>query len=341
MCKTYLGDEAMRHLTEKDRYYIEVERKRKTPVKDIAAALGFSRVAIYAEIKKGTVTQIGRDLKPYQVYLSDAGQRVHDEAMEGIGRPCKLSFDDEYMLQLRQLIQKKKYSPYAAMRIVGENKICQRTVYNYVYCGRCGLSIFDLPYARPKKKKQIKKGKKLYTANKRSIEDRPKDASDRDHSGHWEMDTVYSSKDDLTCLLVLTERRTRKEKIMKIPNRTAGSVVKALNRLERKMGAPAFRETFKTITCDNGMEFTDVKGIEKSKLNKGQRTMLYFAHPYCSGERGSNENQNKMIRRWIPKGDDIGLYTDMEIQQIEDWINNLPRKMFGGLSSVEYEKLIR
>lgn len=331
----------MRHLTEKDRYYIEIARKKKTPVKDIAAALGFSRVAIYAEIKRGTVTQLDPYLKPYQIYLSDAGQRVHDAAMSGTGRPCKLSLDDEYILSVRELLQKKKYSPYAAMQIIGKNKVCQRTIYNYAYRNRYGLSVQDLPYARPKKKKIVKKGKKIYSDKKRSIEDRPKDVLKRDQPGHWEMDTVYSSKDDLTCLLVLTERMTRREKIVKIPNRTASSVVKALDRIERRMGAPAFRETFKTITCDNGMEFTDIIGIEKSKLNKSSRTVLYFAHPYCSGERGSNENQNKMIRRWIPKGDDIGLYSAIEIQQIEDWINNLPRKMFGGMSSLEYEKFIQ
>lgn len=331
----------MRHLTEKDRYYIEIARKKKTPVKDIAAALGFSRVAIYAEIKRGTVTQLDPYLKPYQIYLSDAGQRVHDAAMSGTGRPCKLSLDDEYILSVRELLQKKKYSPYAAMQIIGKNKVCQRTIYNYAYRNRYGLSVQDLPYARPKKNKIVKKGKKIYSDKKRIIEDRPKDVLKRDQPGHWEMDTVYSSKDDLTCLLVLTERMTRREKIVKIPNRTASSVVKALDRIERGMGAPAFRETFKTITCDNGMEFTDITGIEKSKLNKGSRTVLYFAHPYCSGERGSNENQNKMIRRWIPKGDDIGLYSAVEIQQIEDWINNIPRKMFGGMSSLEYEKFIQ
>lgn len=328
----------MRHLTEIDRYYIEIARKKKTPVKDIAAALGFSRVAIYAEIKRGTVTQLDPYLKPCQVYLSDAGQRVHDAAMSGTGRPCKLSLDDEYILLVKELLRNKKYSPYAAMQIIGENKICQRTIYNYVYQNRFGLSVQDLPYARPRKKKTVKKGKKIYSDKKRSIEDRPKEVLKRNQLGHWEMDTVYSSKDDLTCLLVFTERMTRKEKVVKIPNRTASSVVKALDRIERKMGAPAFRETFKTITCDNGMEFTDIVGIERSKLNKRPRTVLYFAHPYCSGERGSNENQNRLIRRWIPKGDDIGLYSDVEIQRIEDWINNLPRKMFGGMSSLDYEK---
>lgn len=331
----------MRHLTEKDRYYIEIARKKKTPVKDIAAALGFSRVAIYAEIKRGTVTQLDPYLKPCQVYLSDVGQRVHDAVMSGTGRPCKLSLDDEYILSVKELLQQKKYSPYAAMQIIGENKICQRTIYNYAYRNRCGLSVQDLPYARPRKKKTVKKGKKIYSDKKRSIEDRPKEILKRNQPGHWEMDTVYSSKDDLTCLLVLTERMTRKEKVLKILNRTASSVVKALDRLERKMGAPAFRKTFKTITCDNGMEFTDIAGIERSKLNKRPRTVLYFAHPYCSGERGSNENQNRLIRRWIPKGDDIGLYSDVEIQQIEDWINNLPRKMFGGMSSLEYEKFMQ
>ena len=333
----------MRHLTEKDRYYIEVERKKGTAVKDIAASLGFSKVTIYAELKRGTVIQIdSKYLKPHEVYLSDAGQRAHDTAMIGTGRPKKLNIDDDFILEIKELIQKKNYTPYAAMQVLQDKKVCARTIYNYIYTGYIGLKVTDLPYAKPKKKKSDKKhGKKIYNENKRSIEDRPKDILNRDQYGNWEMDTVYSSKDDLTCLLVLSERASREEKIIKIKDRTASSVVKALNRLERKMGVVAFRDTFKTITCDNGMEFTDISGIEKSKYNKGNRTVLYFCHPYCSGERGTNENTNRMIRRFIPKGDDIGLYSDKEIQYIEDWINNYPRKIFGGLSSNEYKKLIQ
>lgn len=80
---------------------------------------------------------------------------------------------------------------------------------------------------------------------------------------------------------------------------------------------------------DNGTEFINQQLIEKSCLNDAlTRTTAYYAHPYSSWERGSNENTNKMIRRFIPKGTDISQYTEKEIKRIESWINNYPRKLF-------------
>lgn len=92
------------------------------------------------------------------------------------------------------------------------------------------------------------------------------------------------------------ERMTREEIIIKIKGKNNEYVVKAINGLERKYGK-SFYSKFKTITFDNGVEFMDYKGIEQSCLKKGKRTEVYYAHPYCSGERGSNENNNRMIRR--------------------------------------------
>ena len=123
--------------------------------------------------------------------------------------------------------------------------------------------------------------------------------------------------------------------IFKIPDRTSTSVVRVFNRLERRYGKKGFRQIFKSITVDNGVEFSDFDGI-----TKGNRTLLFYCHPYSSWERGSNENANKLIRRWIPKGDDIGLYSDKEIQEIENYINSIPRKIFNGLSANEvYSKI--
>ena len=82
------------------------------------------------------------------------------------------------------------------------------------------------------------------------------------------------------------------------------NITKAMNGLERKYGK-IFYSKFKSITFDNGVEFMDYKGMEKSCLRNKKRTSIYYAHPYCSGERGSNENNNRMIRRWIPKGGSI------------------------------------
>lgn len=324
----------MKQMTEKHRYYIEVELRRGASVAEIAEALGFNRVSIYKEIARGTCEQMNSDLTKKLVYLADYAQHRHDENVSRRGRKRKLEKDDAYLEQIAGKIADEKYSPEAAVYTVPGKKVCVKTIYNYIHAGHLeGVGINQLPYAKKKKKKTSRVGKRVNRG--KSIEERPQEANERKVYGHWEMDTVYSSKDDKTCLLVLTERKTRSEKLFKIPDRTAGSVVRCLNKLERKMGCRTFRETFKTITCDNGMEFSNWEEIERSVRNKTPRTSVYFCHPYCSGERGSNENQNKMVRRWIPKGDDIGLYTDAEIQQIENWINAYPRKLFDWKSSSE------
>lgn len=326
----------MRHMNEKDRYMIEKLLKSRKTVKEIADIIGFSKQAVYVEIKKGLTVQRDQYFAERKVYLADAGQRVHDKAMENTGRPNKLKQDDEYLKNIKDWIYYKKYSPYAARVKIGNNKVCERTIYNYIYKGYIpGLTILNLPYAKPRNKKK-KIEKRPFRIKGKSIEERSKDVLKRDTYGHWEMDTVYSSINDKACLLVLSERMTRQEICIKVKDRTSGSILHGLNRLEKQMGAPAFRNTFQTITSDNGMEFMDWQGIEKSSLNKGSRTSLYFCHPYCSCERGTNENINRMIRRWIPKGDDIGLYSTAEIKEIQDWINDYPRKIFGGLSSNEY-----
>ena len=161
------------------------------------------------------------------------------------------------------------------------------------------------------------------------IDNRPESIDTRDEFGHWEMDTVYSSKNSTRrCLLVLTERKTRKEIIILMQDRTAKSTVRALNRLERRFGA-AFREIFKSITVDNGVEFSDLEGMLKSIACKGNRTQIYYCHPYSSWERGSNENLNRMIRRQFPKGTNFAKVTSYTVRQVESWMNSFPRKILG------------
>ena len=127
--------------------------------------------------------------------------------------------------------------------------------------------------------------------------------------------------------MTLTERKTRLVRIRKLKDRTQTSVLKALRSMEGAMGSRAFRALFKSITADNGTEFLDVESMEKSAFSKQKRTHLYYAHPYASWERGSNENGNRMIRRFIPKGSDIAAFSKAKIQKIQDWINGYPRKI--------------
>ena len=154
------------------------------------------------------------------------------------------------------------------------------------------------------------------------------------------MDTVVSGRSGSGALLVLTERCSRMEIIRKMKDKSALSVVRAINSLERSFGVKKFREMFKTITCDNGTEFMYTELLEKSYCSNQKRTTFYYCHPYCASERGSNENQNRLIRRFVPKGSDISGYSSAYIQMLENWMNNYPRKILGGLSSKEYMRRI-
>ncbi len=85
----------------------------------------------------------------------------------------------------------------------------------------------------------------------------------------------------------------------------------------------------RSFVVANGPEFSDCKKLERSVLHAGKRTKLYYCHPYSSFERGTNENLNKMIRRYVPKGTNIARIKAADIQRTEDWINNYPRRIFG------------
>ena len=99
------------------------------------------------------------------------------------------------------------------------------------------------------------------------------------------------------------------------------------NRKRLERGLEALRES---ITFDNGSEFMDCAGIEKSVYGKDRkRTKVYYCHPYSAYERGTNENINKMIRRFLPKGTDFRKVTAAYIQRVETWINNYPREILG------------
>lgn len=195
-----------------------------------------------------------------------------------------------------------------------------------------GMGLVGLKY------KKVKKNKSASRAPAgESIEQRPEEIDEREEFGHWEGDTVYSGKGKrktTRALLTMTERKTRKEIIIAIPNRKAETVVKALDALERKLGARRFRAIFKSITFDNGTEFAAAEGLERSCVNKRlPRTKVYFCHPYSSWERGTNENTNGMIRRRFPKGTNFAAVTNAQIAQAENWINNYPRKILGYKSS--------
>lgn len=328
-----------KYITEIQRYKIEFLLGQKVPVKEIAKEIGKHYTTIYREIKRGRVTQIKNEYQEKKVYCADYAQMLQEKAGHNKGRAIKLGHDYQTAEKIERLIKEEKYSPYAVSMILRYNKeltyLCTNTIYNYIDKGYVNVSNTDLPHGKePRKEKQEVRRPSLRNIGASMIEERPKEASQRKQAGHWEMDTVYGGKNkSKTCLLVFTERKTREEIIIQMPDRTAKSTVAAINKMEMEIGADKFRERFLTITADNGVEFSDYKSIEKSCVDSKPRTKIYFCHPFCSSERASNENANRLIRRHIKKGEDIGQYTPEQIAYIEKWVNNYPRRIFGGLSS--------
>ena len=155
-----------------------------------------------------------------------------------------------------------------------------------------------------------------------SIDKRPDYIENRLIFGHFELDTVLGKKAGKhECLMTLTERKTRFEIIFKLKCKTADEVVNKFNQIKDFMKSN-YNKIFKSITTDNGSEFSHFLEIIKDT-----KTQIYFCHPYCSGEKGTNEKNNSMIRYFIPKGSLIENYSNQDINNIANWMNNYPRKI--------------
>ena len=135
------------------------------------------------------------------------------------------------------------------------------------------------------------------------------------------------SQSDLAAKVQIAGVTLERDSISRIEIGTRFVTDYELKIFERKWGK-MFYKVFKTITVDNGSEFADFEGMEKAARRKGSRVKLYYCHPYSSCERGSNENQNRMIRRHVPKGTDFDTVSGDTVKQIEIWINNYPRRLF-------------
>lgn len=322
-------------LTYTDRLRIEGMLKQKMSKQDIANTLRVHVSTIYREVKRGEYEHLNSDYTTETRYSADIAQSCIDSAKSGMGADLKIGKDHELANFLENLMLNESFSPGAALgeikrkNLKFKTTICETTLYSYIRKGVfLTLTMADLP-RRGQKKQKHQEVKPKNPPRGESIEKRPDYINDRSEEGHWEMDTVVGRKKSKKALLVLTERKMRKEIIIRMPDKTAASTVKALDKLERKMGKEKFRQVFKSITVDNGCEFADCKGMERSVLDGQPRTKVYFCHPYSAYERGSNENQNLLIRRFFPKGISFDRIPISYIQRVEDWINNYPREILG------------
>lgn len=332
-------------LARTDRIKIEALLKAGVSKQKIAKQIGVHRSTIYNELKRGQYEHLnGHDWIWETRYSPDIAQEKAEQNLKMRGTQLKIGNDIAYANYIEDKIANEDYSPAAVLGELkaqgreGEFKtrICTTTLYSYIDKG-IFLTVTNksLPVKRNKKRKYKKVRKQARANAGDSIERRPEEIENRETFGHWEMDSVVGKRGAKNTLLTITERKTRDEIMFKLPDHTDESVVEAIDRLEEFWG-DRFSTVFKSITVDNGSEFADVKGLERSALKEGEkRTKLYYCHPYSSWERGTNEVTNRMVRRKIPKGSNFDDKTDEEIKEIENWINTYPRRIHGYRSARE------
>lgn len=208
--------------------------------------------------------------------------------------------------------------------------IVHETIYQVIY--KPQNKKFKLwQYLTIKRKKRMKKGGRLVHRDSHipeavSIDKRPKAVDRRIQSGHWETDNVIGKQTDKTALSVTVERKLRLTIMSKLTAKTADEKTRKL--FERMSKLP--QDLRRTITADNGPENTRHKEITQCL-----EMQMYFCHAYHSWERGTVENTNGRIRRFIPKGLSMDKISEKQIAVIEWKLNNTPRKCLGFKTPLE------
>ena len=322
-----------KHLTFGEMSKIEGYKDVDFSNRKIANLLGRSPQTINNAIKAGTVTQKrqqkqnGKVYTYYdEVYMADAHYQAYINNRLNCGRRPKWVETDEFIEWADHKMLEDKWSPdvvvHKAKDIFPETIVpSTSTLYNWIDSGIMRTKNIDL-LEKVGRKPRAKKGESRRNVKVlgTSIEERPETVEKRQEFGHWEIDTVEGNIDaDEPVLLPLVERKTRFEKIFKIAGQRADEVDQALKALIEKLNGLESK-IFKSITSDNGSEFANLSNLSK-KID------VYFCHPYASYERGTSENQHKIIRRFLPKHQSLKEVKDSQVQRIQQWMNDYPRRI--------------
>ena len=316
-----------KHLSYDERMFIQIRVKDGWSANKIAKELGCASNTVRNELRRGTVSLYNGNV---QRYKAKAGQNAYEQNRMACGRKFDKLAKSVFLKYVDTHVREDGWSLDAcfgrALQSGEFNRnevVCTKTLYNYVDLGFMETRNHHLPEKLSRNTKTCRKRENKRKLG-RSIEERPDSIETREEFGHWEADLVIGQKSGQDkALLTLAERKTRQYWIIPIENREADSVMSAFQEIHKEY-SEHFDEVFKTITTDNGSEFARLPELEDLA-----ETLVYFAHPYTSCEKGTNERHNGIIRRFIPKGKRISDYTLEEISNVEVWCNSLPRKILG------------
>jgi transposase, IS30 family len=297
-----------KHLTQDERYHIYEARLNKLTITEIARQLGRSKSTISREVKRN---KGARGYRPAQA------QSMADMRSLNCANAPRVP-ESTWCLVVEKL--KLTWSPQQVsgrLALDGLACVSHESIYSYIYANkRAGGALYLALRAHKKyRKRHTGRERRGRIPNQVSIELRPEIVATRGRFGDWEADLVIGANHQ-QALVTMNERTSLYSLIAHVPSKCASVVAAAITSL-----ATPFVGSFHTLTTDNGKEFTEHEAVAKAlELD------YYFAHPYCSWERGANENMNGLIREFFPKKSSFAGLTDEHVQRAMDKLNHRPRK---------------
>lgn len=241
-------------------------------------------------------------------YSAVKAKQNYDLAKANCGAKLKFTKYEKSLELVEQQFFEKKYSPDQIIGSLGA-PFTSRTFYNYVQKDISKVKPHDLLRKVGRKRVKSKKRREHKRLVGKSIVERPEFINNRSEFGHGEGDTIVDDLDN--AVMVVVERKSRKVVLQRMDKMDSeNGNIKVANAIEQLK--------LKSVTVDNGREFYKLSKLEKE---------IYYTHPYSSWEKGSVENINSIIRRFIPKGKILSEVSDETLARIQDYINNMPRKI--------------
>lgn len=290
-----------------DRVVIQTLHQEKRSLQYIADYLGFSKTSIFNELHRLP-----------GAYCAQLAQRDHEAKLKSRGRKLTLTTSLAHFIE--EKIKVQKWSVEQVAHIVS---IAYKTIYNWIDQGLLNIKLADLPDHGIRRRRS--KETRGTFSHGRSIEQRPAEVDSRQSFGHFEADTVLSGKRRGQAIATFVERQSRLTIVKRLDGRDSRSMTEAILEIHDQLGSK-----LKTLTVDHGKEFANYQAIEAQT-----GVALYFAHAYSPHERGSNENRNRVLRRFIPKGKAIEEISDQELVEINWYMNSRPLKCLNWKSPIE------
>ena len=314
------------HLTQIERGRIAGLLSAGKSARQIAAEIGVCHQTINNELKRGRIQQVkklnGKE-QYFSVYAPDTAQVRYQTNRQRCHRPLKFKFVTNFLAYFDDHFHQDDWSPDAAVGFAHQQHlfkrtemVCTKTLYNYIDAQLLEIRNLDLVEKANRRTKHHWSNKHRRLAGK-SIEERPKRVDKRKEFGHFEIDTVVGKRSgNESVLLTFTERKTRYDIVRLIEGKDADSVSYALKGICAEFG-----DLIKSVTADNGTEFTALNAVLDGVAD------IYYAHPYSSFERATNETHNRMIRRYLPKGHSLDTIGPKTVSMVESRLNQLPRRI--------------